>query len=197
MARRQQLINAASDLLAEHAVEEIALADIAKHAGIPAGSAYHFYPNAHSVFIAVAEEFGDVLGESLSRPFVGAEADSWQLILAACIDRAVKIFENSPAYTQLIISGKAPSDIKLADRGHDEEVGRIILGAIEQHFELTPFPRVYEVFFYTTEIVDLMFMLSVNKHGRITDEMAEEAKRAGVAYLRQYLPEFLPRREPD
>jgi len=53
------------------------------------------------------------------------------------------------------------------------------------------------VFFYTTEIVDLMFMLSVNKHGRITDEMAEEAKRAGVAYLRQYLPEFLPRREPD
>jgi hypothetical protein len=65
---------------------------------------------------------------------------------------------------------------------------------MSRHFEVPRFPRQNEVFFYVTEIVDLMFTLSVIKHDRITEDMVAEAKKAGKAYLRIYLPEELPKR---
>ena len=195
LERRQRLSQAAAELLEERDLEDIALADIAAHAGIPASSAYHFYPNAHSVFAAVAEEFAGLLAEAIQVPFSRDESSSWQSIISTCVDRSVSIYANSVAFTQLILSGKAPPDIKLSDRRHDEEVGRMILSAIEQHFEVPEFPRRNDVFFYVTEIADLMFMLSVNAHGRITEEMREEAKRAAVAYLRTYLPDILHRKD--
>lgn len=190
-ARREKLVSAAAELLDEQGFEEVSLADIAKRAQIPTASAYHFYPNANAVFAAVAQQFGESLEEALSAPYSGPSTDSWQAILREAIDRAVKIYRDKPAYRQLIISGKAPAEIKLSDRSHDEQVGQILIDAVSQHFVVPEFPRMQEIFFYATEIADLMFTLSMIKHDNITDEMVEEAKRSIVSYLRTYLPEVL------
>lgn len=196
LQRREKLLDAAIALLGEKPIHDISLSDIAERAGIPVGSAYHFYPNVNSVFAGLAQRFAEELNGELSKPYTGSDAASWQAIVAAAVDRAVTLYNNRPDYRQLIIGGKAPAEIKLSDRVNDEAVGQIIVDAIGQHFEPPEFPRRAEIFYYSVEIADLIFMLSQIRDGIITPEMKVEAQRAMVAYLRSYLPEHLPPNAP-
>ena len=192
LERRKQLADAASRLLKDNPLDNISLKDIAAEAGIPVGSAYHFYTNAHDVFIDVAQQFSDTLGDAIAKPYVGDCTSSWQGLFGEAIRRAVKIYRDQPAYAQLIIGSKAPPEIKLADRDSDAEIGKLFEEIISRHFEYTPFPSHDEVFFHAVEIVDLFLSLSVIKHNEITDAMAAEAETAAIAYLREYMPARLP-----
>jgi AcrR family transcriptional regulator len=192
--RRDQLLDAAALLLDSHELGELSLQDISEEAGIPVGSAYHFFTNAQDVYAALAQRFMESLFTLISAPYKGKATRSWQHLFDAAIDRGAALYAENPAYRQLIISGKAPPEIKLADRVNDERVGQLMIDVIGRHFILHEFPGDKDVFFFATEIVDLMFSLSVIRHGVITPEMLEEAKKAGKAYLLQYLPEDVPAR---
>ncbi len=193
--RRDRLLVAAAELLRTASLDEVSLKDIAQHAEIPVGSAYHFFANAQDVYVGLAQRFMSSLYERIAQPYSVEEARTWQTLFETAVDRAARLYEEHPAYRQLIIGGKAPPEIKLADRAHDELVGRLMIEIIQRHFELEEFEGCNEVFFFTTEIVDLMFSLSVIRDGEITARMLAEAKRAGRAYLSDYLPEQLtPRR---
>ena len=114
------------------------------------------------------------------------------------IDRAVALYEEKPAYARLIIGGQAPSEIKLSDRENDERIGELFVEIIGRKFEFQDFPERNRVFFIAVEIVDLVLSLSMIRLGRISKNMADEAKRASIAYLRTYLPDSMPEREsPD
>ena len=192
--RQELLLQAARELLDEKPLDAISLADIAQRAGIPTGSAYHFFPSVHPLFQALVEQFADELDAAISAPYeINAQSD-WSDILNQAIDRACVIYERSPAHRQLMISAKTPPEIKLADRVNDEQVGRLLMNAISRHFVLSDLPRATEIFFYAVEIIDLLFMLSMLREDRISEAMIVEAKRAAYAYLRTYLPSELPRR---
>ena len=194
--RRDQLLDAAKELLGEQSPEVISLADISARAGVAVGSAYHHFANANALFIALAARFGEELDDELSRPYTADEAESWQEIMRTAVKRATVLYNQRPDYRELILGGKAPAEIKLADRQNDEAIGRILLDALEQHFIVPDFPRRTEVLFYAVEIADLMFMLSQMRVDEITEAMCEEAQLAMVTYLRAYLPEKLVRKQP-
>jgi AcrR family transcriptional regulator len=195
LERRKQLLAAASGLLKVSPLDKISLKDIAAEAGIPVGSAYHFYTNANDVFIELAQQFSETLADALSEPYTGECTASWQALFSEAVRRAVRIYRGQPAYAQLIIGSKAPPEIKLADRDSDAKVGRLFEEIISRHFAYTPFPSHDEVFFHSVEIVDLFLTLSVIKHDKITDQMAAEAEIAALAYLREYMPARLPPRQ--
>jgi AcrR family transcriptional regulator len=200
LARREQLLDAAIDLLSELPPEDISLYDVADRAGIPPASTYHFYPNIAAIYAALAERFGEELNAALAEPYTGAEAENWRAIVETSTRRAHALYQARPDYRRLILGGTAPSEVKLSDREHDVAVGEVIIAAVNAHFELPDFPRRTDIFYYAVEMADLMFMLSQIRHGEITPEMGEEAARAMVAYLRSYLPEHLPQKtepEPD
>lgn len=187
-ARREALLDAAEILLETHDLDKLALKDIAEKASIPVGSAYHFFANSQDLFVALALRFTSLLSATIAKPYSGAATRSWQNLFDAAIDRAAKLYGDHPAYRQLIIGGKSPPEIKLADRKNDEQVGQLMRDVIARHFKLDRFSRDNDVFFYATEIVDLMFSLSVIQNGVIKPAMVSEAKVAGKAYLNQYLP---------
>jgi len=191
-ARRETLLAAGAHLLETHDLDSISLKDIAEQARIPVGSAYHFFANAQEIFTELAQRFMQSLYEVIAEPYSGATTTSWQALFDEAIDRAARLYDDNPAYRQLIISGKAPPEIKLADRENDERVGQLMIDVIRQHFRLEKFPDDNDTFFFATEIVDLLFTLSMIRHGRIASKMLAEAKKAGKAYLLQYLPEQLP-----
>lgn len=195
--RRQQLLDSAAELLRSRSLDELSLKDIAEHADIPVGSAYHFFANAYDLFVALAEVFMATLHEVLGRPYTDAETSTWPRLLETIIDRAARLYDENPAYRQLIIGPKTPPEIKLADRRNDELVGQLLHGVFDQHFVLDATEADRDVFFYATEIVDLLFSLSVIRHGRITADLLAEAKRAAHAYLASYLPAELARRETE
>ena len=194
-ARRKLLIQNAKKLLDERPLESVSMADIAKAAAIPKGSAYHFFPTVNEVFQGVADMFAADFVAAMNEPFEIADDAGWFDIYSQAADRAVSIYASSPAYRQLIIGGKAPPDIKLSDRQNDELIGQLLIDAIEQHFELPAIPRKTEIFFHSVEICDLFLMLSMLRHDRITTQMLQDGKLAARAYLREYLPGTLPRRK--
>lgn len=193
MKRREVLLESAADLLGERALDQISLKDIAEHAGVPIGSAYHFFANAQAVYTELAGRFMAQISELIARPYKGRAARSWQSLFDTAIERAAALYAENPAYRQLIIGGKAPPEIKLADRANDERIGELMIEIISRHFAFPDFPQSSDVFFYATEIVDLMFSLSVIRNGEITQEMVDEAKKAAGAYLSRYLPDSLPK----
>ena len=71
LERRKQLLAAASELLRDFPLDKISLKDIAATAGIPVGSAYHFYTNANDVFTELAQQFSSTLGNAISQPYAG------------------------------------------------------------------------------------------------------------------------------
>ena len=195
--RREKLISAATELLnSGAAIEELSFRDIADKAGIPEGSAYHFYANKFDLFIAVAQDLSERFIKSHQQPIAAKSIKAWEDLAALLIERGADIYTRNPAAQKLLIGGRTPPEIKLQDRINDRAIGELMNARFEEFFELPQSFDGAEVFFHFIEITDLMFSLSVIEHGKITPNMLEEARRAGIGYLRMYLPPVLPRATP-
>ena len=189
--RRERLLDTAEDLLSQRDLRSISLKEIAEAAGVSTSSAYHFYGSAEEVWAELAHRFGRLLEEAITRPHPARHRKNWQSLWEACIDRAVRIYQEHPAYQKLILGGQAPPAIKLADRDHDAQLGDLLVKTFIEHFGFQPFPGCERIFFIAVEIVDLILSLSVIREGTISGEMAAEAKLASRAYLAEYLHESL------
>lgn len=192
-ARREKLLQTAAELLGEKELEEITFNEVAQRAEIPKGSAYHFYANVMDLYSALTEQIGADLLECLAAPLGDREIKRWEDVIAALCKRTEEFYGERPEARQLLIGGKTPPQYKRTDRDNDLRIGGVVKTHLAQHFKLPSIPNELDVLFYAVEIIDLLYCLSMIRHNCITEEMGEEAIRAGVAYLRTYLPEILPR----
>lgn len=192
--RRRQLLDSACRLLADRDLPQISLEDVARHAGIPVASAYHFYPDRIALFAAAARRYGEAFAALFARPIPARRVRRWEDIVSVGLERAIRFYNRNPAARKLLADPRSPPEIKLADRVNDQSLGSVIEATFERHFVL---PRVAErsrVFYHTVEIADLMMLLSVMQTGRITREMLRHAHIACCAYLREFIGAELPAR---
>ena len=194
-ARRQALVDATHDLLCEGKVEEISFLDIATRADIPEGSAYHFFANRYDVFTELANQLSEHFIEVFQEPIPARKRRDWQSLVRYLLKKSAVLHNKLPPARQLLIGGKVPPEIKQADRINEQRVGIIIFEIFQKYFELPRISRPHDVFYYFIELTDLMFSLSVIKHGKITKLMQDEAVRVSVAYLGSYFPEKLACKE--
>jgi len=185
--RRKLLLKATYDLLCVRPVEDISFRDIADQAGVPEGSAYHFFANRFDVFSALAEELSDQFVEAHRRRVPASRRKNWQALAEHLIDVGAKVYAKNPPARQLLIGGKTPPEVKQADRINDRSVGNVMYEVFAEYFELPDSDEMRNAFYYFIEITDLIFTLSVIEHGAITPAMLAEAKRAGIGYLGTYL----------
>ncbi len=192
--RRDELMQAAEKLLESREIADISLEDVARAAGIPVASAYHFYPDRQALFSALAARISAGFLPILSQPLPPRQRREWKAVLRAAIHRAARFYERHPAARKLLLDGKAPAEIRMAERLRDKSVALLVEGVYDSYFVLPAFIGRTEVFFHTVEIADLIFQLSVMQHGRITPKMERHAFIASEAYLGRFLPERLPPR---
>jgi AcrR family transcriptional regulator len=185
--RRELLLKAAYELLCVRPVEDVSFRDIADKAGVPEGSAYHFFANRFDVFSALAKELSDQFIEAHRRKVPPSRRRSWQALAKHMVDVGAKVYAKNPPARQLLIGGKTPPEVKQADRINDRAVGNIMHEVFAEYFELPESDEMRNAFYYFIEITDLIFTLSVIEHGKITPAMLAEAKRAGIGYLATYL----------
>jgi len=185
--RRKLLLKAAYELLCVRPVEDVSFRDIADKAGVPEGSAYHFFANRFDVFSALAEELSDQFIEAHRRKVPPSRRRTWQALAEYLVDVGAKVYAKNPPARQLLIGGKTPPEVKQADRINDRTVGNVMHEVFAEHFELPESDEMRNAFYYFIEITDLIFTLSVIEHGKITPAMLAEAKRAGIGYLGTYL----------
>jgi AcrR family transcriptional regulator len=193
--RRNKLLASAEKLLESTPVEQLSFRQIADHAAVPEGSAYHFFANKYDLLTALASEIAERFGEGYKRPIPAGEVHSWHELSDLFVERAAEMYSNSPAATQIWLGGRMPPQVKLADRIADRAVSDVIHEIFDSYFVLPELPRKRDVFFFYMELADVILSLSVIEHGGITPDMLEEAKRAGRGYLSTYLPGVMTRRE--
>jgi AcrR family transcriptional regulator len=185
--RRDAMLQAAYDLLCKHAVEDISFRDIADKAGIPEGSAYHFFANRFDIFSALAKRLSDVFIAAHRLPIPAAKRKNWRALAEHFVDVGVRVYRDNPPARQLLIGGKTPPEVKQSDRLNDRQVGNVMYEVFAQHIEVPDTAAMRNAFYYFIEITDLILTLSQIEHGKITAEMIREAKRAGTGYLSTYL----------
>lgn len=191
--RRKKLLDSARVLLESREMDEISLGDVAQHAKVPKGSAYHFYSNIIDVYAHLVVMLEEELHTKMKAP-IRKPVRAWADVMAILIERGAHFYIENPSARQLLVGPKTLPELKMRDRQSDVVLGRIFEDHVAVFFELPAIPKRSELFFRSVEIADLMFCLSMLGHGGITDEMNREAKRAAVAYLASYMPLSLPRK---
>jgi hypothetical protein len=95
-----------------------------------------------------------------------------------------------------VLLGPALSfDIRTRDLNSDTVIAAKSIELMRRLFELPSIPDLLDRWVELIVINDAMWALSIHRHGTITDEMEEQARRARTAYARTFLPEYLPRRQ--
>jgi AcrR family transcriptional regulator len=192
--RRKQMLEAAEELLASVPIEELSFKQISEKAGVPEGSAYHFFANRYDLLTGLATELADRFGKRYRDPIPQKRVKSWHDIVDIVVDRAVKSYRESPAAMQIWLSGRTPAEVRLADHVSDKSVSSDLRSLFEEFFVLPDLPTDYDVFFYFLELSDVILSLSIIEKGELTEQMIEEAKRVGRGYLGTYLPPVLEKR---
>ncbi len=189
--RRDQIVSVANELLEHQDIETLRLKDIAKAADIPLSSFYHFYPNMLTLLTDLTEKFSTQLGEYIVERLANVSALKWQQLVKEAISATSDFYKENYAYQQLILTGKAPSQIKQLDRQADSLLAVGLAKKLQQSYVLADIPNQAEIFFNAVEIVDLFLALDVQRENQITAKGEQEALRACLSYLRCYLPEYL------
>jgi AcrR family transcriptional regulator len=184
--RRQELLDAAYDLLCEKEIEDVSFRDIAKRAGVPEGSAYHFFANRFDVFAELAFALNEEFARAHEKPVPPARRKTRHELAEYMVDIGARIYAETPPARQLFIGGKTPLEVKQADRKNDRDVADAMHRSFARYFDIPDTDEMRDAFYYFIEITDLMFTLSIVEHGNISPAMLREAKRAGVAYLESY-----------
>jgi len=190
--RRTAMIDAAIDLLSKNSPQEISFKQIAEHAGLPEGSAYHFYANKYDLFVSVASKMSDLFKTRQSLP-ITKKINTWHDVIDVLIERGAEVYKSNPVARELLIGTKTPPEIKQIDRENDREVALIMIDRFSEHFQLPDVENFEDIMFYVIELTDLMFSLSNREYGEIRPRYVEEAKRVARGYLATYLPPVLPK----
>lgn len=191
-ARREALLETARTMLEEADCASLTLPAIAESAGIPASSAYHFYPEINELYKELARAIAHDMIALCRFP---AEAADWQTIVADFLRFSAAYFNDHAAARQLMLGMRIAPEIKQAACWEDYRFGKALLGAIGRQFALPPRPDMEEICFKAIQIADFFFSLSVMERGSVTPAAEAEGRAAMTAYLGLYLPHFLPRRD--
>jgi AcrR family transcriptional regulator len=192
--RRQQLLDAAYELLEERALEDVSFRDIAERAEVPEGSAYHFFANRYDLFATLANALSERFVAAHRRPVPASCRRRIEALIGHFVDVGARVYADSAPARQLLIGGATPPQVKQADRSNDRAIAGVMAAITARHFEVEETPALRDAFYLFIEITDLLFMLSVIEHGRINSRMQAEARRAGVAYMLSYLGGVTARR---
>lgn len=192
--RREQLLSAAGELILRLPLRELTYAGICKRAGVPMGSAHHFYPDLDAIYVALLEKHRAAKDAALFKPIPARCRKSWQAVLSCVVDRAVRYHRANPVASKLAISGETPPNIKLWDRQADRARAALSIQVLDQLFVLPPVSRadMERAAFLATEIVDTVLMLSIIENGRLTAAYVRLAKAAAIGFLMMQLGPTLP-----
>lgn len=192
--RFEAILDGAERLLDRLPPAAISIHAIAAEVGIAPPSIYHFFPEARLVFSALAERY---LKQFEQRVLTSApeQFKSWQELQTHQYRSAQSWFNSHPAARQVLLGGPAWSpDIRSRDIDSNYVTADRGIELMALHFVLPEIPGLRDRLVEVIVINDAIWSLSIHRHGLITDEMEEQARRARIAYSRTFLPEYLPLR---
>ena len=195
VVRYQALLDATEALLEAHDPQDVGLYQIAKTAGVPPASVYHFFPTKGAAFLGLAERYIEGFRQLSDQPVEAARLKSWQDLLAVSHERGVAYYNTHLPALKILLGGHPNWDVRQADLSYNAEMAREGYGYYDDVFHMPHVADAERMFLIAVGIADAVWAISYLRHGRITDEYAADALAACVAYCRMFLPEQVAPRE--
>lgn len=193
-ARIETILTAARTLLAESGVAGLSMYDVARLAGMPPSSVYHFFASVPALLEALTLDVHQAFRATLQAPVEAAELHTWHDLAKVIEQRMLERYQADAAARQLILVQHGLAEINQADRQHDLELGALMQALFDRHFQLPVLPDDVDVFALAMALSDRVYARSLQVHGSITPRMAEEGLRVFIAYVGVYLPPWLAKR---
>jgi AcrR family transcriptional regulator len=194
--RFEAILDSAERLLAVHEPDEISVYTLAEDAKISPPSIYQFFSDANQVFIALSERIHSQFVAAFDRPPLG-EFTTWQELMGLRFKEGREFYNSNTAARRLLLGSGLSAAIRARDLQIDRQLALRSMEEIQHFFVFPDIPDLVERFTELLVINDALWTLSVHRHGIITDGYEEQARRAREAYVRTFLPEYLPARETD
>lgn len=194
--RFEALLDAAEHLLESRPDEEVSLAAIAAHAGVPLPSVYHFFGNRTAVLVALAGRYHRRLAD-LARRSLDQPPESWQALIAARQRNGAAYLNAHPVALRLFMGAGVSAEVRNLDLGGNAALAATSAEAFRRHFDCAHLRDLERWLAISIGLMDGIWAISWSETGRITEDYLRESIRASCAYLRCWLPEELPLRRPD
>ncbi|PNK60006.1 TetR/AcrR family transcriptional regulator [Psychrobacter sp. FDAARGOS_221] len=191
--RRQKLLMSAQKLSEFRDIGDISLADVCEDAGIPRASAYHFFPNVESIFLALRFlNFIETL--HILEKISVSDFNQWDGYIEKIIRESAVTFNKDLTKNKLMYGCNTP-DFDSVDYEQKVDVSMVnmITDRLTSHYDASNYPELHSKVFIAYSLAHSVFSLSYRQHGVITSEMIDEAVTACISYLRTYLPQKLPK----
>lgn len=189
--RVEVLLDATEQLLAYSPDDDISLATIALHAGVPVPSVYHFFPNRNAALVALAGRYHRELAQVNSRP-LAPEPPTWQEMVRMRQKDGADYLNRHPAALRLFMGAGVSVEVRNLDLSGNAETAVNRAGQWRQRFDCSGLSRLEFWLAVVIGLTDGIWAISYSQHGVITEEYVAESSRASIAYLRSFLPEELP-----
>ena len=192
--RFEAILDAAENVLDRMEVDEVSIYTIAEQAGMTPPSIYHFFPDAQHVFVALAERFLDVFRTGSYGSIDHLPIETWQDWVDARYGLTRKFFNDHSAARKVILSAGSWA-IRSRDLDMNAELAKGAIEELDRYFIVPEIPGLARRIEETIVMSDALWALANHRHGYIPDEDEAFVRRARIAHMRTYLPEFLPRRD--
>lgn len=188
VARFNALVDATEKLLCEHDPDDIGLYQIAEMAGASTASAYHFFPTRDAAFLAVAERYLEHFLSLTADPIEATMLRSWQDLLEIDSRRTMEFYNLNPSAMKIFYSGFGSTAVRKADIGFNNAIAGSIYRRMDFVFHMPILKDATRVYHIGLAIMDAVWAISFQKHGKISPEYFREGLAACEAYHRLYLP---------
>lgn len=185
--RVDRVLDMAEKLLAETGPEALSIPEVARASGVPRASIYQFFPNKYALLLAISDiHLGRVsrLVASLRDQFQGGSLEE----IARRVTYATADYYNRhPVASMLILGGPMSRKAYLSQETTIEDIGQQLKVLLVDNTPALRLPDSPDVMTIAVEIAFACMKHSYYTHATITDEMADQAALAALAYLRMVL----------
>jgi AcrR family transcriptional regulator len=167
---------------------------VARAAGIPNASIYHFFPSAEAVFVGLLRRYLGKMDELVTDALVNAPPMDWQALIRFLFEIVREFYTAHPVAAQLVLHTGGFGGLQSVDHEHINEMARVAVAAFNARFHA---PKIHDIerrVAIALAVSDRIWAMEM-EGGRVSDFAFDESQRVIVSYLSNFLPPVLARRD--
>jgi AcrR family transcriptional regulator len=183
------LLAAAEKLLERDGLEALTIQNIAREAGVPMASVYHFFPSPVAACIAVAETYLAGFAVNIRREIPNIGELNWREIIAILKQRTVKYYRAHPYAQRILLGSEISWHIRQVDLANNKMLAELVYDLVADQFPGAEKQALLNAIAIAISIGDAVWSLSICEHEVITKQYAEDAVLAECAYIAAKFPQ--------
>jgi AcrR family transcriptional regulator len=179
----EALLDAAEQLLRREPGRPVSIQQLAREAGVPTATAYHFFPGPVAVSVALSERYMDGFLALVARPIPNLDALDWRRVIEILTWRAADYYRGHPPAQRLILGSDHSWAIRQADVRNNRQMAHGIVDLIADKLPSADRAALHEAAAVAIALNDAVFAMSVAEHGEITDTFVADAILAAQLFM--------------